>query len=256
MSDYSPTSQHVPTFIAGQVVGSGSSCQYDISLLSIEQMNYFIQDANNYENKACVSLNKIFIPFADYDTDGVFPSGNLDTDYNGGSSYSNARGLITTVDNESSSDAIFDGNTGSSSAEKRSIGLNKDVPFIGYATSDSGSNDPQDMSEWKVGPLDVVWKENKKKWVANIKIVDNIFIGYVTTHTIDAPSAIGECTTFEATFGICRNYDTGFALSPATDVFIVAILSSGLPVTNPESGLQTYESGMSYYLPLYIGCGL
>lgn len=175
-------------YLAGQVytreLADGGN-YYDVSLMTSEQAALFIADKDRYKNKACVSLNNIFMPFdtsMDTNTTKIMPSGNVNFTVPSGTKTMIATvgfGETTTLGESYRSEDIKYRNVNDINLKytQRSIGINKNVLFVGYDDSatpidsnDDGEADVEkiryatDISKMVAGPIDMSWSSSKKMW--------------------------------------------------------------------------------------------
>jgi hypothetical protein len=267
LTSFSPKTESTHSFVAAEAVYDDNDIviSYNVAMLSQEQVTNYIMSCDNFKDKACVSLEAIFVPYATYGeiyrytTSGIpqmlFPSGNNTAIAN---TPILSKGICPTAYNKPIDEAIFAGNiysanvpTGETSAVKdsiRSIGINKDVYFVGNSGEVPHGGYPV------AGPIDLEWNPQKVKWqaVSQAEGSKPWGIGF-TTGAITSPTSRGTYTLFGTTFGTCRNYDMNLAISTSGNVFVVAVQTSGVPNINC-SGVNTCYSGSLYYLPIYIGC--
>lgn len=260
MERHSPITQEVITSIGAEIHDTEEYRNYSVSFLTTEQAVQFAR--SDYEKKAAVSLDNIFIPYANYDTEYVFPSGsNALLELSGVHNYINSGICYTNHKTDIDSETIFYGNVRDNDCEdywngttngddnddkhqhQRLIGLNKNVYFVGYSEEDE-----DDTKNQFAGPLTLNWDNRVNMWSA-LKIVT----GYILNRRVLAPSTVGQYREFDIdeegisgnprrdTTYTCRNYDRGFSTANANRAYVVASLI-------PSS------SGVLYYQPLYIGC--
>lgn len=258
---HSRTEQQAIAFIGAEVIQNtdGDDTSYNASLLTHEQALNFID--SDYETKACVSLNQIFIPYATYPNSDMPRGYNISSSLSGINNY-HSSGICLTSNSSTTtledidSDCMYYGNTRMNDVEsywsgvdkklyQRSVGLNRNIFLIG-----------SDGTQTVAGPLDVTWHASGGVWRAaatEAQTPTRFGVGYCES-AITAPASRGAHTTFTTTFGTCRNYDMSLDITNYTDVFIVALYTSGEPVVALTSGV-TY-SNTPFYLPLYVGCEL
>lgn len=257
---YAITEQESISFIGSEAIYDENDrvMDYQTALLTSQQAANFISNDDSYEDRACVSINTLFLPYSTYpkiygvDAGGrsllVFPSGNM-TALSG---VPIASGYCNTTYDYIDSDAMFPGNVHSKSGVlysgevqnyARLVGINKDAFFVGYS-ADSGVGNV-------AGPLNITWNNEHNNWMPNIGYLK----GFVSGNIINKPSSKGLYTDFyvfpldpSASGGYnrsrtfkCRNYDDKYSSSRASGVFVIAVQDRD-------------SSGIIYNLPIYIGC--
>jgi len=263
LTNFSPKTEATHSFVGAEAVydENGIVISYNVAMLSPEQVTNYIVSCDNYMDKACVSLNSIFVPYATYgqiyryDSNGnpmvVFASGN----YSAISGHPMpSSGISVTTYDIVANDAMFPGNIYSTSGaagypapirdSMRSVGLNKDVYFVG--TNPSGFP--------VAGPLEMSWDTDH--WSAGGDV--ELKIG--TLQSIDS--------AFYTSSGIWAGYGIMYLLEDNSILDItnldpnLSLNSHGYgrlcicaKVTNDK--LKSKILNMGYdkmYVPIYIGC--
>lgn len=165
MDKYAPMTQEVPIYIVSQILYDNETETYRdcvSSLLTPTQAARFIDE--EYEDKACTTLNNIFVPYCTYDTNDKFPSGVIgyEAHTSGTATYSGLIGPVSlTVDEYPDTENIVFDNV-MYKTKQRSIGINKDVYFVGI---DEIKKDNEPTIRNRVaGPLRMTW--DKDHWSA------------------------------------------------------------------------------------------
>lgn len=255
---------------------SGYDNHYSTSFLTHEQAYTFIN--SDFDQKACLSLNQIFVPYATYSGDYFIEGHITATSLSGVNNYVSS-GLILTSNSSLTqlskvdSDCMYYGNSRMNSGEtywsgvdhrlyQRSIGLNRNTYFVGNDEGNSGIG--------VAGPLNMKWAGNqwlagsdiiygypidfKSKFVAQsgyyefrLAHIGADYSGYLAGFTSGVARLTPEGSSVVKLY-YCRSYDVaGGHYSRQT--FVVA---ARVPYYYPNGS----TSGESFYMPIYRGCNV
>lgn len=229
--------------------GSGNSTNVTVSMNNYSTIPYILSDSDKFNSIAAVTLEQIFCPISS-ESGGMFP--HLESP-----DYSIDRfnyGIIpTTGENEPVPyETIIDRD---STEPKRSIGLMLPIYAAGRGLSTSGTvvggNDKFDLMNFKAGPIDLRWDDEKKLWTCIDESNVNTVYGYLDS-SITVATGRNDPSTFSMKQTV-KNGSGGFKDGPSITVYNFDTNFS-LDYENGDNIFVVAVKKLGVYVQVYVGC--